>query len=126
MLINLLILGIMCGAWGYLWSLFAGDLIPKWINLNLRKPLGECMICTSAWWAMLVFFPLYLWVEEKSMWYMLLCFVVGGTSSATAVIINYIAQQSIKSKYDYEKAKENELEKLINNNPLKPNNNNDI
>lgn len=110
-IVQLFILGLMAGCWGFLWNIFIEKKIPvKW-SINIRKPLGECLICTAAWWVMLIFYPLFIWLNDISYWWYLMAPIVGGLSSATAVNLNYIARKTILDKEYYDAFKREQLSK---------------
>jgi len=110
-IVQLFILGLMAGCWGFLWNIFIEKKIPvKW-SINIRKPLGECLICTAAWWVMLIFYPLFIWLNDISYWWYLMAPIVGGLSSATAVNLNYIARKTILDKEYYDAFKRDQLSK---------------
>lgn len=119
-ILYLFILCIMSGCWGFIWNSTIGQRIPGTWNKNIRKPIGECLICTSTWWCILVFVPVFLSIAEISWSWMLLFPIYGATSSSTALIINDITNRTILTKQYQQMLERQEVEALKTT--LKPNN----
>lgn len=110
-IIQLFILSIMCGAWGFLWNMFIEKSIPTKLPVWIKKPIGACLICTSSWWAMLVFLPLFIWLSSITWWVLLYFPIIGGVSASTSVMINYIARKTVLDKEYYDFFKQEQLSK---------------
>lgn len=119
-IIYLFILSIMSGCWGFIWNLTFGSKLPEKWKKNIKKPLGECLICTSIWWCILVFVPLFILIMNLTWWWMLLFPIYGATSSSTALIINDITNRTLLNKQYLRMLEKQEIDNVKTT--LKPNN----
>lgn len=124
-LLEFLLIGIFGGTWGFLWNNLIGNKLPKTWSINIRKPLGYCLICTTTWWAMLVWFPLYIILQGYTLKWLFLAPPVASTGIAIAKLIELLIVAIEVNEAKKRDMEFNTLSKLRNETttatmPLKP------